>query len=125
MTKMKLIVNVTCTYTVIEVNKMRGERLRDLRKALELSQEALAEILNTHQRQIWRWENGKNDPSGEEVAKLATALNVSTDYLLGLSDDPTPAAFAAATLSARERQALAAWRKGDRIEAVKVIATDE
>lgn len=42
------------------------------------------------------WRLGKRIPSGEKIEVLATYLNVSVDYLLGLSDDPTPKATGAA-----------------------------
>lgn len=104
---------------------MRGDRLRELRKNLGYSQESLAEILETHQRQIWRWENGETVPSGNDIARLSETLNVSSDYLLGLSDDPTPASISGVQLDAKERQVISAWRRGDRMAAMKVIANDE
>ena len=35
---------------------------------------------------ILRWENGKSDITGENLKKLAEFFNVTTDYLLGLTD---------------------------------------
>jgi hypothetical protein len=48
-------------------------------------------------------------------------LNVSTDYLLGLTEDPTPYEIAINTLNAKERAAISAWRAGNPMKAVKVI----
>ena len=37
-----------------------------------------------------RYEIGKFVPRADDIAKLATAYNVTADYLLGLSDEPRP-----------------------------------
>lgn len=39
---------------------------------------------------IQAWKNGKSKPSLDAVSKIADYFNVSTDYLLGKTDDPTP-----------------------------------
>jgi hypothetical protein len=46
------------------------------------------------------------------------------EYLLGKSDDPTPM-LSEATLSYKERQAVAAWRQGQYTKAVKIIIDDD
>lgn len=104
---------------------MRGDRLRQIREALDYTQEYLAELLDLGVLQIYRYENGKNEPSGELVAKMSQLLGVSSDYLLGLTDDPTPGNMESLNLSAKERAILAALRRGERIEAIKIIANDE
>ncbi len=64
-------------------------RLKELRtKKNSLTQAKLAEIMNVSQQAVGLWERGKNMPSHELVAKLAAYFNVTTDYLLGLSDQP-------------------------------------
>lgn len=102
---------------------MNTERLRKARESLEFTQDVLAEKLGVEPLQIWRWESGRNKPSVDIVIKLAEALNVTSDYLLGITDEPTPAVMS--HLSAKERAAIAAWRRGERLEAVKVIVADE
>lgn len=99
-----------------------GERLRDLRKARAYSRRQLAELLDIGEANIQRYEAGESDATSENVLKIARHFNVSTDYLLGLTD--TPASFAN-DLTIDELAALAAWRRGDRIEAIKVIVEDE
>ena len=37
---------------------------------------------------IYRWKN--QTPTTDSISKVAKVLNVSTDYLLGASDDPEP-----------------------------------
>jgi len=63
-------------------------------------------------------------PLSDAIARIAQALNTSTDYLLGLIDDPTPYTVNI-DLSPTEEAIIAAWRRGDRLEAIKVIANNE
>ena len=60
-----------------------GEKIRDLRKAKGYTLEKLAELTGSSKSYIWELEN-KNPPrpSGEKVAKIASVLGVTTDYLL-------------------------------------------
>ena len=68
---------------------MFAQRLKDLRKAHpELTQAKLAEILDVSQQAVGLLERGKNMPSHELVFKIASFFNVTTDYLLGKSDQP-------------------------------------
>lgn len=68
-----------------------GSRIRKVRKERKLSQLQLAQLAGTHQSNLSGWETGSRDIFGWSLARLALALHVSTDYLLGLSDDPDPA----------------------------------
>lgn len=104
---------------------MIGSRLRHMREANHLTQEELAERIGVATLQINRYENSKNLPSGEIVAKLATALNTSADYLLGLTDDETPVDLLKSGLKPNERAAINAWRRGEKYEAIRVIVSDE
>ena len=64
-------------------------RLKELRtKKNGLTQAKLAEIMNVSQQAVGLWERGRNMPSHELVTRLASYFNVTTDYLLGLSDHP-------------------------------------
>lgn len=51
-----------------------------------LSQKELAEIIGVKNTAISRWESGYNKISTGKLIKLAQVLEVSTDFLLGLSD---------------------------------------
>lgn len=55
-----------------------------------LSQEQLAEALSISQKQVSKYERGENYPSAETLKSLAKTLDTSTDWLLGLSDNPNP-----------------------------------
>lgn len=98
---------------------MRGDRIRFVREALNLTQEELAELAKTSQLQIYRYESGKNKPKADELANIATALHVSSDYLLGLSDEPH--GYATDNLDDYEQSVVDALRRGDKMQAVKVI----
>lgn len=56
------------------------------RKRLQLTQEELAEKLNISQKSISKYETGARKPTFETLTNMAKLFNVSTDYLLGLSD---------------------------------------
>ena len=60
-----------------------AKRLSKLRKAKGLTQQALAEMTGAHPNLIGKYELGLALPSVEMVQKLADALNVSIDYLVG------------------------------------------
>ncbi|MBR0093671.1 MAG: helix-turn-helix transcriptional regulator [Synergistaceae bacterium] len=66
-----------------------GDRIRELRNRLNLSQTALGDMVDTDGSVISRWETNRARVSQRYIVKLANALGTSTDYLLGETDDPT------------------------------------
>ena len=58
-------------------------RIRELREARGINQSELAQILGVRQNTLSTWETGRYEPDGEMLKKIAAALNVSVDYLLG------------------------------------------
>ena len=64
------------------------ERLRDLREDRDLKQSDIAELLETTQQQIYKYETGKQKMGIDKYIKLAKFYNVSLDYLTGLIDTP-------------------------------------
>jgi len=68
-----------------------GERVRRLRMAHGLSQTALAAHVSIPLPNLNRIEHGRQSIYIERLVDLAQALETTTDYLVGLSDDPTPA----------------------------------
>lgn len=66
------------------------KRLYDLRTDNDLRQEDVANILGTSKQTYGRYENGKRGLNIEDLIKLAKFYKVSTDYILGMTDDPTP-----------------------------------
>lgn len=66
-----------------------GSRLRKAREETGLDRAAFAEKLGLYKATYSAWENGSL-PGSSQFPDLAQALGVSTDYLYGLTDDPTP-----------------------------------
>lgn len=64
------------------------KRLRDLREDNNYSQREIAEIIFTTQPQYYRYESGLRDLPAELLVILSKFYNVSTDYILGLTDNP-------------------------------------
>ena len=65
-------------------------RLRDMREDHDLSQRQLAEYLGMAQCQYSRYERGIRDIPTDILIRLAVLYKTSTDYLLGLTDNPKP-----------------------------------
>lgn len=66
----------------------RYSRICEQRGIKPCSQKA-ADMLGVTKTTISVWNRTNSAPKGETVAKVANALSVSTDYLLGRTDDPT------------------------------------
>lgn len=61
-------------------------RIRDLREDNDLTQQEVAKILHLNRNVYWRYETGEREIPVWAVIKLAQFYGVTTDYLLGLSD---------------------------------------
>ena len=66
------------------------ERILALCKAQKISKNKLLTDLNLNKSAFVNWGNRGNIPSGDVIAKIADYFHVSTDYLLGRTDDPRP-----------------------------------
>nr|WP_194949949.1 helix-turn-helix transcriptional regulator [Anoxybacillus flavithermus] len=73
-----------------EVFYVLGDRLKRLRLEKKLTQEELGKKINVTKVSISGYENGNRTPDTETLQKLADFFNVTTDYLLGRTDDPNP-----------------------------------
>lgn len=65
------------------------QRIRDLREDHDLTQKQIAKELNCSQQVYSNYELGQRDIPTDILIKLARFYKVSTDYILGLSDEPT------------------------------------
>ncbi len=65
--------------------KQFGENLKRIRENAQLSRKDLAQKIGSTQQSIGLYENGKRAPGLDILRKLAKALNVTTDKLLGQS----------------------------------------
>lgn len=65
-------------------------RICDLREDHDLSQKAVAEFLNMQPNVYRRYERGQREIPVWALVKLAEFYRTSTDYIVGLTDDPAP-----------------------------------
>lgn len=63
-----------------------AEKIRTLRREWDMTQNQLADALETTQRKISYWELGKVEPDLVSLWKIADFFDVSIDYLLGRKD---------------------------------------
>ena len=68
-----------------------AESLKRFRKNYGITQKQVADTLGIKQQSYSPYETKNVTPSASVILKLAIAYNVSSDYLLGLSDVPNPA----------------------------------
>lgn len=66
---------------------MIGERLQEIRKDHGDTQQTLADKLNVSLYAVRCWEQDKSAPGHETLVAICRLYEVSSDYLLGLSDD--------------------------------------
>lgn len=66
-----------------------GEKLYKLRKEKGMSQEELAQKVNTTRQAVSKWENNQGFPETEKLMQLGNIFEVSIDYLLKESDHTT------------------------------------
>lgn len=69
---------------------MLFSRLEDLRIDTEKTQEEIAQILNCKREVYRRYEKGIHEIPVWAVIKLSQYYKTSTDYILGLTDNPKP-----------------------------------
>ena len=65
------------------------KRLKEVRKQQKVTQFELAKAINIHPQRISEIEHGKGDMRFHEAIATALFLNVSLDYLAGLSGNPS------------------------------------
>lgn len=66
-----------------------GDHLKVLRKAKGITQKQLAAEISASERGIQQYELGERKPTYDMLIALADYFDVSLDYLVGRSDDPT------------------------------------
>ncbi len=63
-----------------------GIRIKEIRKDNRLSQAEFGKLLSVSQDNVSLWETGKGYPTIQHVITIAKMFNVSSDYILGISD---------------------------------------
>lgn len=66
---------------------MLASRLREMRKQNKLTQTQLAEKVGTQKGTISNYENDYSTPPNDMLKKLSKVLNISSDYLLGITEE--------------------------------------
>jgi transcriptional regulator with XRE-family HTH domain len=72
----------------VKKNKVLPMRLKIARERIGFTQEQVSEKLNISIGTVSGYERNHRSPNPEMLERLADLYNVSTDYLLGRSDDP-------------------------------------
>ncbi len=65
-------------------------RLKELRTKKDIGQKEVGAFLGVSDSSIRKYESGERTPDPDSLTKLAQYFAVTTDYLLGVSDDPRP-----------------------------------
>ena len=79
--------------------KFKTERMIKIREQLGMNKAEAARKLNMSAMGYGRYENGQREPSFHTVCFIASTFNTTSDYLYGLTDDPSPSAI---TISSSE-----------------------
>lgn len=99
---------------------LRPDRLRTAREKRGLTQRDLGRLCGLGVNQINRYEQGVSDPGSAILTTIARELSVSTDYLVGLTDDPHD--FSSTALREDELALLHAYSSGDSVTLLRLIA---
>ncbi len=90
-----------------------GDRLKESRDFAGLTQEKAAEAVGVSRSSMNMYERGERDPDTNTLSALAHLYGVSTDYLLGRTDDPTPPTTGNRKLTPDEQLAqMGVWMRG-------------
>jgi transcriptional regulator with XRE-family HTH domain len=95
-------------------------KLRSLREERKINQQKIAMDLQISQASVSKYEIGSAEPDIGTIVKLAEYFNVSTDYLLGVSEIKLP--LTKSDLSDMEIEHLVAYRSLSKIQKEKVCA---
>lgn len=97
-------------------------RIRQRRLARRMSQPELAFAVGTDQRSISRYENDRVTPTADVIVAIARELETTTDYLLGVTDDPERPLRSELDLDDVERHVLRLLRSHSPDERQKMLA---
>lgn len=66
-------------------------RVKELRTGRRIRQIDFAAAMGVNQSAVSNWETGRNEPDNNMLCKIADYFGVSVDYVIGRTDDPSPA----------------------------------
>jgi len=67
-----------------------GNRIRFLRNQNKIDRQQLADAIGITYHALSKYETDERQPGYDTLAKIADFFDVSVDYLLGRTDDPSP-----------------------------------
>ena len=67
-----------------------SDKIKELRHSRNMTQCELASVLGVTQQAMCKWEKGLSTPTYDLLVKISDYFNVTTDYLLGRTDDSSP-----------------------------------
>lgn len=102
----------------------RGDRLRWVREQLGKTQEEMNALLGFGAGQISRYETGESEPLPKQLAQMVKILDVTSDWLLGLTDNPE-GRFHAADLSRDEQLLITQYRAEKFVELAVELLKEE
>lgn len=95
-----------------------GERLRQIRELRKMTQAQAAKEVGVSRSALNMYERDQRDPDSATLSALARCYKVSTDWLLGETDDPSPSLPGRSQSPEEQLEKLGVWLRG-------VGATDE
>ena len=66
------------------------ERFNLLFEEADLSQEEFGKLFSVSKGQVFNWRSGRGEPDTETLKLIANKSGVSSDWLIGATNDPTP-----------------------------------
>ena len=67
-----------------------GQRLMEIRVKNHETQSDLCQVIRTGRSHVSEMESGKKTTTAEKIALICEHYHIASDYLLGLTDDPSP-----------------------------------
>lgn len=66
-----------------------GQRIASMRGYRLLNQEELGGLVGVTKQTVSGWEHGYRVPRADDIVRLCNVLGCTSDYLLGIADDPS------------------------------------
>jgi transcriptional regulator with XRE-family HTH domain len=89
---------------------LRTDRLKEHREAHGWSQRELARRCNLAENMIGKYESGLAEPTASNLKVICDILEISIDYLLGVSDQPNRV-FSQSDLDEEENKIIQTYRR--------------
>lgn len=75
---------------MMKMREILSQRLRDCRKERNFTQREISIYCDITEKAYQNYELGTHEPKLSIIMRIAEFYKVSIDYLVGLTDDPTP-----------------------------------